>query len=663
MLRFTACFLLTLSLFWGLSAPAFTETAVPTTYDSYLEAVNISGAWNLGFTGAGVTVGIVDDCFETDHPYFSDRVSSLSYNFGYRTSNKGETNSSNPYWDNYTLNFTKDSNPSTYSESGDQHGVSTTGCVGAYSTTDSVYGPAYGATLAGLRIDFNNQSYYDGSVQKSYFSDAIAYENSTIQIKSNSYSNAVGYSSLSNSTNEIHNQIAAITNATDDGTILVYSAGNERQKAYTNSHDANKKAMQAHPSTITVAATGNGANYNSYAYFSDYGANVFVTAPGVSVLSSDRTDGSIGTNYYKAAEYIAAFEGGGYTYVSTTHPEYTGYATGNRVEFSGTSASAPVVSGVLALAVEAVNRNNTLNGGNIAADTRLMKHLIVKTAQKIDLGATSDEAKWTTNGAGNSFSASYGFGQIDAAAMVQMASDSLLLGVTEQTVASATWYAFSKEETQPSNIVIDSTSTTPKLEYVQFNQGTFAANGVQNAASVNTNFLAVMTTGEENLVPSTTIIADRLSTSSTPIEPGSSASITATFGADAFGTTAIQPLEEVTITIAVSATNLGSLQLGLESPSGTESILAFADATGGETSGDLYWSFTSNAFWGENPLGDWIVTVTDALNNGAFTLYEVNSTFFMGDLSYTYIPEPSSWVLLVLGGSLIFALRRKKRGC
>lgn len=281
------------------------------------------------------------------------------------------------------------------------------------------------------------------------------------------------------------------------------------------------------------------------------------------MLSTDRSDSIVGTNYTDSSEIVAAFERQGYTFTGTTSSAYAGYAVGDKTEFSGTSASAPVVSGVLALAVEAVNRNNAENGNHIAANTRLMKHLIVATAQKIDADPTVNtdaKSKWTVNAAGNSFSASYGFGQIDAGAMVEMASDSSLLGVTPQTVASAEWYAFTTEETPiPSNVVIESTSSEPILEYVTYNKGEFSSAGVENASNVNTDLFALMTSDDSCLTPSTSLIADRMSVTSSAAPTGSSTSITATFSTESFGTTQIQPLEEVTITLALSASNLGSL--------------------------------------------------------------------------------------------------------
>jgi subtilisin family serine protease len=79
----------------------------------------------------------------------------------------------------------------------------------------------------------------------------------------------------------------------------------------------------------------------------------------------------------------------------------------------GTSAAAPLVSGVIALMLEA-NPNLT---------TRDVEHILAKTAQRNDPNSTNTEGKpkWIQNKAGLWVSYEYGFGVIDAAAAVQAA--------------------------------------------------------------------------------------------------------------------------------------------------------------------------------------------------------------------------------------------------
>ncbi|KRT80455.1 Peptidase [Oryctes borbonicus] len=74
---------------------------------------------------------------------------------------------------------------------------------------------------------------------------------------------------------------------------------------------------------------------------------------------------------------------------------------------TGTSASAPLAAGICALAIEA-NPNLTW---------RDMQHIVVRTARPQHL-ITSD---WKTNGVGRNVSHSFGYGLMDAYAMVQLA--------------------------------------------------------------------------------------------------------------------------------------------------------------------------------------------------------------------------------------------------
>ncbi|XP_034948882.1 furin-like protease 1 [Chelonus insularis] len=74
---------------------------------------------------------------------------------------------------------------------------------------------------------------------------------------------------------------------------------------------------------------------------------------------------------------------------------------------TGTSASAPLAAGICALALEA-NRDLTW---------RDMQHIVVRTAKPANLIATD----WVTNGVGRNVSHSFGYGLMDAAAMVQLA--------------------------------------------------------------------------------------------------------------------------------------------------------------------------------------------------------------------------------------------------
>ena len=96
--------------------------------------------------------------------------------------------------------------------------------------------------------------------------------------------------------------------------------------------------------------------------------------------------------------------------VTTDIEGAAGYSgSGETVNFGGTSAAAPLVSGVVALMLEA----------NPNLSWRDVQEIIIETADRND---PLDE-DWTTNGAGYEINHKYGFGAINAENAVQLAED------------------------------------------------------------------------------------------------------------------------------------------------------------------------------------------------------------------------------------------------
>ncbi|NXV28381.1 FURIN protein, partial [Rissa tridactyla] len=87
---------------------------------------------------------------------------------------------------------------------------------------------------------------------------------------------------------------------------------------------------------------------------------------------------------------------------------------------TGTSASAPLAAGIIALALEA-NKNLTW---------RDMQHLVVQTSKPAHLNAND----WVTNGVGRKVSHSYGYGLLDAGAMVNLAKNWTTVGPQRKCV-------------------------------------------------------------------------------------------------------------------------------------------------------------------------------------------------------------------------------------
>ncbi|NWH25868.1 FURIN protein, partial [Grus americana] len=87
---------------------------------------------------------------------------------------------------------------------------------------------------------------------------------------------------------------------------------------------------------------------------------------------------------------------------------------------TGTSASAPLAAGIIALTLEA-NKNLTW---------RDMQHLVVQTSKPAHLNAND----WVTNGIGRKVSHSYGYGLLDAGAMVSLAKNWTTVGPQRKCV-------------------------------------------------------------------------------------------------------------------------------------------------------------------------------------------------------------------------------------
>ena len=361
------------------------------------------------------------------------------------------------------------------------------------------------------------------------------------------------------------NEGNAVVTSASAGTIHVFAAGNERcvengagtgTCSSSNDGDANKKYLQSLQETIDVAALGSNGKFASY---SNYGANVWVTAPsntagGFGITTTDRTGGVATTGGYNnsAAGDIDSFPDLDYNSI-----------------FGGTSSATPLVSGIMALGKQ-VQPN---------LDVRFAKHLLARTSRKIDAADADVRGGWITNAAGFNFDENYGFGLIDADAFTAQAL--LYSGVTPlvtQTIA---------------------------------------------------------TTNVAQAIPDANL-----------------AGISRTFNLAAGG-----PLEEVEVHLNYTETFRGDIEALLTSPSGTSSRLMFRNYL--DTVSNLDWTFLSNAFWGENPLGTWTLNLRDVYAGGTGSWNNFSVLAKMGTL--IPVPEPASLTIVVLGVVGLMSCRSRSR--
>lgn len=156
------------------------------------------------------------------------------------------------------------------------------------------------------------------------------------------------------------------------GSIYVWAGGN----GY-NQDDSNYDGYANSRFTIAVAAS---TNMGKRAVYSERGANILINASSGDVAPGDGT------------------------LAITTTDRNTGY-TGR---FNGTSAAAPLVSGIIALMLDA----------NPQLSWRDVQHILIETARQND----PDDGDWMLNDAGYPINHKYGFGLIDAGAAVTAAA-------------------------------------------------------------------------------------------------------------------------------------------------------------------------------------------------------------------------------------------------
>lgn len=335
---------------------------------------NIVDVWD-NYTGAGIVVGIVDDGLQFLHPdLFDNYRADLSHDYNGDGGGLGEDSDPRPV------------NPE------DNHGTAVGGVAAATGNNGiGVSGTAPGASLAGLR-------FLAGPTTDAQQASAVSFQNQQTHIYNNSWGPAVrpGLSSFGPMlAGAIRDD--ALLGRGGRGNIVLFAAGNSKQEGdNTNySHLANSRYV------LTVAAIDDNGLQT---YYSNPGASLFVAAgsnsapPRPGITTTDRT----GLQGYNNGP------GGDLGYTS---------------EFGGTSSATPLVSGVMALLLEA-NPNLTY---------RDVMSILAESSEKNDAG----DSDWRVNGAGHHVNHKYGFGAIDASASVT-AAETWTPVLPEQAIATPT---------------------------------------------------------------------------------------------------------------------------------------------------------------------------------------------------------------------------------
>ncbi|MGB3245304.1 MAG: S8 family serine peptidase [Sulfitobacter sp.] len=495
--------------------------------DLNVEDVWESNSGGANYTGNGVRVAVIDDSLDRNHKDLNGNV---------------DVGSDWDFYDN-------DTNP-TQVLSSDEHGTSVAGIIGSERDGVGTVGVAYDITLFGFRVksageagdtlatlldDFVSQitsaideASGNGTIAGAGEADVVNMSNGT-QISTNLMDLGMGTPSLMN-TLEV-----AINNAAEDGrgglgTNIVKSAGNGRG----SDHDANLSSWNANIHTISVAAVDRDGDLSSY---STKGSNVLVSGFG------SPTSGQVVTTDVTGS--------GGYNSGQASQPADQDYTN----SFNGTSAAAPMVSGVVALMLEANDQLGWRDVQEILANSA--RHVGTDVGAGINgaeqnAWAFNNAAHW--NGGGMHFSKDYGFGLVDAHAAVRMAE---------------TWGTDSQ------------TSANDVIAFEDIINGSETIDGVVNGGNT------AVTSGVETY---------------------------------SWTETANVRIEQVTLDVAFETTWLGDLEITVVSPDGTTHLVIAdmwnnASTNWGDNDGlfdsNERWTFSTNAFWGEESGGVWSVIIRD----------------------------------------------------
>jgi len=320
------------------------------------------------FNGNGVVVAVYDDGVDENHEDLDDNYDGsleLDGTFG---------------------GLVDDGTPNT---SNDAHGTACAGIIAGENNGVGGIGVAWGSTIVG--VDFL------GTIQETSGTAMLNSELAmqSFDVVSNSWG-IYGFGSTNdilNSSNFVYYEAQNVETSAELGrgglgTIMVKAAGND---GLTDVPSAQNDGLNVSRHMITVGATDiNGDTMN----YSNWGVNLLISAPAASV-TTDLT-GSDGYNTAPDGDYTDTF--------------------------GGTSAATPVVSGVVALMLEA---NDQLGWRDVQ---QIIAHSAAQTGSAYGTPASGfEDCSWFSNGAGTwngggfTYHINYGFGMIDAFAAVRMA--------------------------------------------------------------------------------------------------------------------------------------------------------------------------------------------------------------------------------------------------
>jgi kexin len=332
-------------------------------------------AQGLDVSGAGVVVGIVDDGLDIDHEDLSSAV----------------------------LDFNRSYLPETFRFQAASHGTAVAGIIAARADNGlGGRGVAPGASLVAYNVL--------RAPATANFADALSRDFDRVDVYNNSWGDFNGWGVPIPLRTEIETALLhGVTLGRQGlGAVYVFSAGNGAIASGATglpADNVNFSGLVNNRYTISVCAVDVNGHRATY---SEKGATLWVCAPS----NSPGVDAGVVTTDVSGP--------GGYN-DGTAAPKDLANANYTR-RFGGTSAAAPMVSGVVALMLEA----------NPGLGWRDVKAILALTAKRNH----EDDPDWQRNSAGVWVNHNYGFGLVQAHAAVDLARRWRNLPVAE-TLSSA----------------------------------------------------------------------------------------------------------------------------------------------------------------------------------------------------------------------------------
>ena len=388
------------------------------------EDIQVTGSISNGYTGKSVTVAVVDSGLEIDHEDLSSNVVPGG-----------------------SYNFVDDGSDPTSSNSSGDHGTAVAGLIGSRGWND------LGGRGVSPKVSLKGFNFLKKPSMANHLAALGGGEYAKdVDIFNMSYGSRADFDRRINSALEAQLKNGVTVLRETKGALYVKSAGNgfnsfkkeDGKTVRTNCKSANAAGISCQnanmdpgattPYTIIVGAlNADGVK----THYSTAGANIWVSAPGGSggydmnhtalscgescapylskpaMMTTDQMSCEKGLVSSQKGKGRNSFQDGSGNHPLNPNCNYTS-------RMNGTSASAPIVSGSLALILEA----------NPDLTWRDVKHILVTTAALVDSertatmvtlgdGTYAAEEGWITNAAGFRFHNWYGFGGLDVSAATE----------------------------------------------------------------------------------------------------------------------------------------------------------------------------------------------------------------------------------------------------